>query len=104
LWNRPCFWQQVVWQQLAWQPPPQHGEAAQQVAAGTSFSTHFGTIRQQVTVSVYGTHTRTVRVHCTGTSFGTHTVYGHWTWTHSHRVRVHGTVTVLETTLQVVTQ
>jgi hypothetical protein len=36
--------------------------AQQDVLAGTSLTTHFGTIRQQVTVSQCGTQTRTVRV------------------------------------------
>jgi hypothetical protein len=47
---------------------------AQQEAVATSFSTHFGTIRQHMTVSVTGTQTRTVRVHCTGTMCGTQVV------------------------------
>ena len=86
LWNRPLLQQVVVAQQGLAVP--------QQEAVGTSFTTHFGTIRQHMTVSVTGTQTRTVRVHWTGTSFGTQVVTVYWHCCGTQRVRVHGTVMV----------
>jgi hypothetical protein len=71
---------------------------------GTSFSTHFGTIRQHMTVSVTGTQTRTVRVQGTSTTFGTQVVTVYWHCSATQRVRVQGTVMVFWTILQVVTQ
>ena len=73
-------------------------------AAGTSFSTHFRTIRQHITVSVTGTQTRTVRVHWTGTILGTQVVTVYWHCSGRQRVRVHGTVMVFWIILHVVTQ
>jgi hypothetical protein len=92
LWKRP--WLPLLQQVVV--VPHEHD--------GTTFSTHFGTIRQHMTVSVTGTQTRTVRVQGTSISFGTHFVTVYWHCSATQRVRVHGTVMVFWTILQVVTQ
>jgi len=92
-----------------WEAPvvPQQESAVvpqQEVATATSFSTHFGTIRQQVTVSVNGTHTDTLRVAWYGTIRLEQTVTFSVIVSGTQRTRVTGQVSVRCSILQVVTQ